>query len=249
MVEHVDPEVLALAALGEPVADVARDHLAVCATCAAEVASLSAVVAAGRSAPAAGLLVAPSAVVWDRIRAELELSAGLDPESGRPGEEAEAAPEPALAPVVPLRRRRPWIATAAAAAGLVIGGAAGTWWATGPDRDETTPAVVARAELDPLPGWDASGTASVERAADGSRVLVVTVDGAAKAGDFREVWLLDPDVTQLVSLGILQGSEGRFTVPDGLDLAALPVVDVSEEALDGDPAHSGDSVVRGVLGA
>ena len=46
---------------------------------------------------------------------------------------------------------------------------------------------------------------------------------------------------------VLDGAEGRFDVPDGLDLAEFPVVDVSEEHFDGDPSHSGDSVVRGPL--
>ena len=109
--------------------------------------------------------------------------------------------------------------------------------------------VVAEAQLDPLPGWEASGQAAVEVAADGSRVLVLTVDETAGDPGYREVWLIDRDVTRLVSLGVLSGSEGRFTVPDGLDLADFAVVDVSEEPFDGDPAHSGDSIVRGILDA
>jgi hypothetical protein len=36
-------------------------------------------------------------------------------------------------------------------------------------------------------------------------------------------------------------------IPDGLDLAEFPVVDVSREPLDGDPAHSSDSISRGTL--
>jgi hypothetical protein len=73
------------------------------------------------------------------------------------------------------------------------------------------------------------------------------VDAPAPDGTYREVWLLRPDVSGLVSLGMLEGDQGRFDLPDGLDLADYPVVDVSEEHFDGDPAHSGDSVVRGDL--
>jgi len=40
-----------------------------------------------------------------------------------------------------------------------------------------------------------------------------------------------------------------FPLPDDLDLAAYPVVDISEEPFDGNPGHSGDSIVRGVLRA
>ena len=107
--------------------------------------------------------------------------------------------------------------------------------------------VGVEAALDPLPGWSATGEAVVEEADDGTRVLVLTVDEAAGDG-FHEVWLIDRDVTRLVSLGVLEGSEGRFTVPAGLDLEDFAVVDVSEEPFDGDPAHSGDSIVRGILG-
>jgi RNA polymerase sigma-70 factor (ECF subfamily) len=43
------------------------------------------------------------------------------------------------------------------------------------------------------------------------------------------------------------GDEGRFTFPVGLDLDDFAVVDVSAEPFDGDPAHSGDSILRGEL--
>ena len=35
-------------------------------------------------------------------------------------------------------------------------------------------------------------------------------------------------------------------MPDGLEISQFPVVDVSDEPFDGDPAHSGGSIVRGV---
>jgi len=76
-------------------------------------------------------------------------------------------------------------------------------------------------------------------------------DGTANAGtpdgELREVWLLNPDATGLVSLGLLDGSSGRFVVPAGIDLGEYPLVDVSVESADGNPGHSGISVVRGEL--
>ncbi|MGV8966551.1 MAG: anti-sigma factor [Cellulomonas sp.] len=257
MVEHVDEEVLALIALGEPAGDDAdRRHLAGCAECGAEVSTLAAVVAIGRSVTDADVLVVPVPAVWDRIRAELVLPAAATAIATATATvtatSAEAADEPAgptpSTTIVPLRRRRaPWLA-AAAAAGLIVGGVGGAWWAgerTGP----AATAVVAEAALEPLPGWDASGTALVEKEPDGARVLVVTLDGGVQPGDFREVWLIDRDVQRLVSLGVLEGSTGRFTVPAGLDLTDFAVVDVSQEPFDGVPAHSGNSIVRGILGA
>ena len=93
----------------------------------------------------------------------------------------------------------------------------------------------------------ATGAARVEEQPDGRRQVVVTVDAPVPEGTYREVWLLAEDLSGLVSLGVLDGAEGRFDLPDGLDLTQFPVVDVSEEHFDGDPAHSGDSVVRGPL--
>ena len=230
--EHVDPEVLALVALGEPVAAADRAHLEACGTCADEVASLAAVVALGRSAPDSAGLVAPPARVWDRISAELALA------------------EPATVTDLAGRRRRgPVIAAVAAATGLIVGGLGGAWWVSDLRGRPVQDVVVARAVLDPLPGWAATGAARVERTPDGRRVLVVSLAGDGKNGDFLQVWLIDRAVQRLVSVGVLTGTQGRFALPAGLDLTDFPVVDVSEEPFDGNPAHSGDSVVRGVLGA
>ena len=61
------------------------------------------------------------------------------------------------------------------------------------------------------------------------------------------MWLADTTLKQMVPVGILRGDAGRFELPDGVDLAKYPVVDVSEEPLDGNPAHSGVSVLRGTI--
>jgi hypothetical protein len=63
---------------------------------------------------------------------------------------------------------------------------------------------------------------------------------------FYELWLLAPDGKRLQSLGITDG-HGRYAVPTGIDPRQYPVVDVSREPPDGNPAHSGDSLVRGTL--
>ena len=250
--EHVDPEVLALDSLGETADDATRAHLAACAECPAEVASLARAVAVGRATTAADTLTPAPDAVWAGIRGELGLSETLEPDGGRPAVQSKRSDPRAVEGATPIgqarsrRGRTPWIA-AAAAAGVVVGGAGGAWWAGGAADDEQ--AVLAEAQLDPLPGWDATGAAVVEENADGSRVLVLTLDGDQPEGGYREVWLIDRDVTRLVSLGVLDGSSGRFTVPEGLDLSDFAVVDVSEESLDGDPSHSGDSIIRGILGA
>ncbi|WP_246123507.1 anti-sigma factor [Cellulomonas terrae] len=272
----MDDDVLALLALGEPAgttSDLA--HIEECERCTDELASLTDVVGLARSGGADTILVPPAPHVWDRVAAELGLAGGAAasstptppapdawrspapaspsaPETGTstppPGAPA-SSPSEGVAPVVSLDSRRPragrWIA-AAAAVGLVVGGGA-TWWVANRPDPVT---VVATAVLEPLPGWDASGSAVVETRSDGSRVLVVDVDQSESSEDgFREVWLLKPDVSGLVSLGTLAGTSGRFDLPAGLDLDQFSVVDVSEEQFDGDPAHSGDSIVRGPLEA
>lgn len=232
---HVDDDVLALLALGEPAGSTSDlAHIEECERCTDELDSLRDVVGLARAGAAEGPLVAPAPQVWDRISAELGLGADA---------------EPALVVSLDSRRRRPsawgWIA-GAAAAGLVVGGG-GAWWVAN-RADPVT--VQATAVLEPLPGWDASGSAVVETRSDGSRVLVVDLAKDTPSEDgFREVWLLKPDVSGLVSLGTLEGTTGRFDLPAGLDLSQFSVVDVSEEQFDGDPAHSGDSIVRGPLEA
>ncbi len=270
---HVDDDVLALLALGEDAGTPdERAHLALCERCAGEVAALSEVVGLARAADTE--MVAPGPQVWERIAAELELTPaapatgahaaplagpGPGPVVGEPGPvvgESEAGPgtseavvgEPD-AVVVPLTRRRRvawgWIA-GAAAAGVVIGGVGVGWVQSRDDRAQT---VVATATLEPLPGWSAEGSATVQVARDGTRTLVVDVAEDTAPDGFREVWLLTPDVSGLVSVGTLAGSSGRFDLPAGLDLDEFSVVDVSQEPFDGNPAHSGDSIVRGALTA
>ncbi|OLT46144.1 anti-sigma factor [Cellulosimicrobium sp. CUA-896] len=270
--QHIDDEDLALLALGEDVLDdAARAHLDSCPACSASVRELAVVADVARSAERDRDLVAPAPRVWDAVRGELGLGLAAPAETDAESEAeadavapadagtaplpAEREPTPDLphtgASVVPLASRRPraWLPVAAAAClALFLGVAGGVWW----ERRETEPpeTTLATADLEALPAWTgASGQARVEEAPDGTRQVVVSVDAPAPEGTYREVWLLAEDVSGLVSLGVLEGSEGRFDVPDGLDLAAFPVVDVSEEHFDGDPAHSGDSVVRGPLDA
>lgn len=256
--QHVDPEVIALVALGEPAADDdARAHLATCPECAEEVSSLAATVDTARSVTPADALVMPPPQVWEGIRGALSLSPTLDPDVSatrpRPLPAGAAASGDELASRRARRAARgsrggAWLA-AAAAAGVVIGGAGGVLVAGGLGDGEAQPegVVVAQGVLDPLPGWEAGGQAVVEETADGTRELVVTLEGGEGLEGYREVWLIDREVSRLVSLGILEGGEGRFVVPASLDLSEFPVVDVSDEPYDGDPSHSGDSIIRGLL--
>lgn len=254
MVHHVDPETLALLALGET--DVASPdehaHLRQCEPCQDELAALGDVTTVARSASADDALVPPGDHVWDAIRAEVgfgTVDAGTETRA-----DADTRPD-APAPVAALddhRRRRysgGWIAAAASVA-LVVGVTGGVLWE---GRDTTTTpqeTTLASATLDALPEWDgASGDARLEESEDGRRQVTVSMDAPPSADGYHEVWLIADDLSGLVSLGVLEGTEGTFDVPEGLDVSQYSLVDVSEEHFDGDPTHSGDSIVRGGLEA
>ena len=253
--QHCTPEQLALAALREPLPDDDTAHLDSCDRCRAEVAALRRGVEllAVPEFAAPGAPVPPPPSVWAGIAAATGVSASPRPEHvDAPAAAAAAPPAPAVPPgsppasnVVPLRPRRPrtlLLTVAAAVGGAVIGAGAVAVLQNGDDG-----AAVAAAALDPLEDADASGAARVVERPDGTRVLEVELEAPELDGAYYEVWLLKPDVSGLVPVGTTQAGTAVFEIPAGLDLAQFPVVDVSVEPLDGDPAHSGDSVVRGVL--
>jgi hypothetical protein len=262
-VPHCTPEQLSLAALREPLPETDRAHLDGCAECRAEVASLrrgvDALAVPQLAAPGAAVLPPPS--VWAGIAAATGVATAPRPEAlaaaappppvavpPAPAVDVPpaAAPERAPAAVVPLRTRRSRLLLAAAAS-LVVGvgiGAGAVALGTGDDDG----LAVAAAALDPLGGSGASGTARVVERDDGSRALELTLDAVPLDEGYYEVWLLDEAVARLVPVGVVQsGSDATLELPPGLDLGEYPVVDVSVEPLDGDPSHSGESVVRGVL--
>lgn len=64
--------------------------------------------------------------------------------------------------------------------------------------------------------------------------------------DYLAVWLTDPGRQNVLPLGVVHG-DAIVPVPAGFDLEDFSVVDVSVEPIDGDPGHSGRTVLRGVL--
>lgn len=176
---------------------------------------------------------------------------GTEPGPPGPGPAESAAARPAASrrravpgPARGSRTVPAWWLAAAAVSGIAVGG--GVLWAV--QATEAGGRTLARADLAPLPDFGGSGEATLTESEDGVRRLDVTVSGAAPGG-YREVWLLAPDATRMYSIGILDGDHGTFDVPDAIDLRQFPVVDVSDEPLDGDPTHSGVSVVRGTIDA
>lgn len=222
-----DEQLAALATEGEDALGAeAVSHLSACGSCRTEADAYLEVAGAVR-APLT--LTPPPAAVWDRISAEL----------------FDAAP-PAV--VVPLRGggRGRWTRRIAfaAAASFAFGAASMAVVERVLDRQPAAE-VIESIALDPLPGWSANGAATL-KTVDEQRVLVVDLAEDVTDG-YREVWLIDRNVERLVSLGTMSGARTEFAIPDGLDLTDYVVVDVSREDFDGNPSHSGDSIVRGVL--
>ncbi|MFQ6171689.1 anti-sigma factor [Oryzobacter sp. R7] len=238
---HPDADLLAGLALGEPVADEVRAHVAGCLPCRAEVEAL---------AEAAGLLRTPVP----------ELVAPPPDLRGRVLTAALAEPLPEVAAPLPAFGRRPsskrsgsargrfgagWL-VAAAAAGVLVGGLG----VTALDREPpaSDPVVLARADLATLDSGTTAGSADLVR--KGSSTDLAVHAEALGAGDgYLEVWLINRDLARMVSIGVLEPgrSEQSFAVPAELVEQGYVIVDISREPFDDDARHSGDSLARGTL--
>jgi hypothetical protein len=247
-VPHCDPEVLSLRALGEPAGTSADDdHLRSCAVCQAELDQLRAVVAASRSITPEDRPTRPPDHVWDRISDELGLNRGAESGAEAPVVDIRAGGRPREGVRGSWVRRRTagLLAAAAALVGVLVGGGSMLLLDRGSPAPPTG-SVVARAELDPLPTKQASGEATVAQVGT-QRSLEIRVTGLPSQPGFYEVWLLNREANKLISLGVISGDRATIPLPHSVNLREYPVVDVSLEPYDGDPAHSTDSYVRGVL--
>lgn len=179
-------------------------------------------------------LVAPPDTVWASIASAVA---------------ADEADEEAA----PVRRRHGWgvkvvaLGVAGSFAAASIGAIVVAARSIGDDS-----VVVARAALTseglPTAPSGLTGVAVVNEDADGRTLRVELGDVRPTSGEYLELWLIKPDVSGMVSLGVAR-ADGTYDLPAGLNVEEYPIVDVSTEPYDGDPAHSGDSLVRGVLDA
>jgi hypothetical protein len=243
---HLDPEQIALIALGEPASDDDTAHLAACADCSLELAELRRTVLVGKSTLGMGGLETPPDRVWDRIVAEIDEAgvpvAAVDSapvaDTGRSDDGADTKRDAS-----PRRTLSKMLFTLAASAAVILA-VVGTWALVRPAEV----VEVASASLLAFPDHPgAEGSAVVVEGEDGEKLVRVELDDDEPTDGFREVWLITADATAIVSLGILEGSEGEFAVPEDVDLRDYVLVDISQEPQDGDPTHSGDSIVRGEL--
>lgn len=226
---HLDTDTIALIALGEGATPIDNEHISQCPRCQSELDEFRSVVASARSITDEDRPVTPPDSVW------LGIEMAIAADSMRP------------TPVVVTERKRGagWYALAASV-GVVIGGLA-TFVAMQSTTSTQAPSVIAQASLEPLRDVEQPAQAVVQQL-DGKDVLVVQASGLPATDGYYEVWLLAPDATSMVSVGMLDSSEGgTFQLPAGLDLNQFPVVDISLEHFDGDATHSADSILRGEL--
>lgn len=242
---HLSPDRLADSALGidDPLTVAEQNHLAGCAECRNELGELSRIADLGRQPEhvAAPHLV-PTDAIWQSVQAQL---AGQS--NAATTTETSAEPPPAPPTIAEQRRtprRRSWFVVAAAAVlGLIIG--AGITTVAVRDRAEVTSSTA----LEALPGQTGQGTAEVVRDR-GRPELRVQIDAPPSPDRYREVWLINTDGQRMYPLGVLP-DDGRATYPLPPALAGqlqgFNIVDVSIEPYDGNPAHSRESQVRGIL--
>lgn len=155
------------------------------------------------------------------------------------------APGIAEASESPSRWSR-WLAPLAATVVGIAIGAGAVVLAQSQSNDVTIEAI---APLKPVPdgplGTDTGtlGEAELVAAPNGQQVRV-SADQLPKSPNAYEVWLFGDD-GKMVSLGTLNDRTGSFTVPQGINTAEYRVVDISDESPDGNPLHSGISLIRG----
>jgi hypothetical protein len=147
-----------------------------------------------------------------------------------------------------------WLTGVAAAAALVGLLAGRALWRSPGGEGFTTVASTGLRTLDATPR--SIGDAEVLRE-DGHLDLRLDLQArtlASAGGGYFEVWLINRDGQRMVSVGVLAapadqtGSDvATFPIAQTLLDAGYVVVDVSREAFDDDPTHSGDSLARGTL--
>ncbi len=194
----------------------------------------------------------------------------LDAITGGPASSPFAAPQHAPEAKSAKRARRGWTfrpliavggAMACVAFGVVggavlFGGETGSPAQVAASTPTTPPAPTGRqvslTRFDDAAPIDAAAEVNVFTATNG-RTVDLRVKGLPqpKKGEFYELWVLG-DAGKMLSLGIVRVDESgsaEVRMPLPVSLRRFPVFDISLESGDGNPTHSGHSVLRSAAAA
>lgn len=235
---HLDDERIVDLALGAPAAATENAHIKGCGTCAATFESIGDTITLTRTSDES-VLVDPPARVWDSIQAELHSTAST-------------------APVTSLESRRHrrarsstptvWLLAAASVLGIVLGVGGATLANRIGGEPVPTEVTVASASLAPLDSQQTQGVANlVDR--DGGLRLDLPAMGLDPGEGYLEVWLINRDLTRMISVGVIPSDATEIVLPISQQLIdeGYVIVDISREPFDDQPAHSGETLVRGEL--
>lgn len=196
----------------------------------------------------------PPPGLFDNILRDLDDSSASD-------ETFELDPEPqASAPLVDLsaerqrrapaaqrqRRRQMFIASLAAAFALVVGFALLGGEETGENIAGAQPEFVAEATNSGL-GEPFGGTATATLLSGDVWTLEIEFSDDLPSEEPVELWLIKSDESDMVSLGVVEPGSTQWDWPDGFPPDEYSLVDLSIEPDDGNPEHSGRSILRGKL--
>jgi anti-sigma-K factor RskA len=185
----------------------------------------------------------------ERMRAVVTGLDAMPAEAWDPPAPPPLAPLPAAPPARTTGRARrlslrPALAAVACVALVAAGIAIGALAFDGGGDDGARGAPIALRALQDAPG--ASGVARTVAADEGGLRVQVVGLAPSGTGDFYELWLLD-DAQRMVALGSFRvpaSGHTTITVPLPGELTDYRFIDVSVERDDGDPGHSGRSVLR-----
>jgi anti-sigma-K factor RskA len=242
---HVEVAAYLLGKLEADEAAAFEAHLAGCADCRRQLEEL-------RSLPELLATATPAISLPDALRdrtlaAVRRSAAQAEPAPAAPAAEAPAPAAPA--PVLPRRPwwRRRWLVVAVAAAALVAALAVpGALLLFGGDGGEVTRLALVAAE-----GGSGRGQVTVTRTAAG-RTFDVRIQGLPPPppGSLYELWAVHPNDTlerpQRVSLGTFTtGADGsaHLTAFTAAPADRFPVVGVTQEPVDGNPARTGPRIL------
>lgn len=251
---HISDDRLSDLALGAPAEAAEHDHLAGCADCTGAHTALLHTVSVVRGA-GPDVLVAPPPRVWSAIQAEIGSgSRDRTDDVGAPADVTGTGRSSASVTQIGDRRaarsRLPvtWLLAAACVLGILLGiGGTNLVSQLGgePPPSEVT---VASASLAPLDSAQTMGVASLVDREDGLRLDVPDL-GLDPGEGFLEVWLINRDLTRMISVGVIPADATEVVLPVSQRLLdeGYVIVDISREPFDDQPAHSGETLVRGEL--